>query len=138
MTKLAVDLMKKMLDSLKSLATSLGINKSSMSASRKSKKKSTASTSGSRKSKKRWYVLYGFNKNEESQTGYLSFKEAPSFKYEIVDDADLARYFPAENYDKASDFASPDKWLKFFNKEHELSDWKFHLIAKTRLPSKTK
>ena len=134
MIKLAT--LKKMLDALKLLATSLSTIKSPMPASRKTKKKTTASSCLSRKRKKLWYVLYGFNKNEENQTGYLSFKETPKFKYEVVDDVDLARYFPAENYDKASDFASPDKWLKFFNKERELVDWKFHLIAKTRLPSK--
>ena len=85
------------------------------------------------KEKKRWYVPYGFNKNEESETGYLSFRQKPSFKYEVVDDIKLAKRFPADNYDKLDDFAPPEKWMKFFNQEHELSDWKFHLVATTGL-----
>ena len=90
------------------------------------------------KEKKRWYVLYGFNKNEESKTGYLSFRQKPSFKYEVVDDIKLAKRFPADNYDKLDDFAPPEKWMKFFNQEHELSDWKFHLVATTGLQSEIK
>lgn len=136
---LMVILLKKTFNILRSLAVNLRSKKeisgiTFSAVSRKDKK----TVSEVLKEKKLWYVLYGFNKNEESKTGYLSFRQKPSFKYEVVDDVKLAKYFPAENYDELDDFASPEKWMKFFNREHELSDWKFHLIAKTKLPFEMK
>ena len=87
---------------------------------------------------KRWCVLFGFKRDNHSETGCLAFRTSDEIKanphigiYKIVDDASDAKHFPCENYDNIKGFASPEKWLKFFSEEPELKDWKFHLLKMT-------
>ena len=87
---------------------------------------------------KRWCVLFGFKRDNHSETGCLAFRTQDEIKanpklgiYKIVDDASDAKHFPCENYDGSDGFASPEKWLEFFSKEPELKEWKFHLVKRT-------
>jgi hypothetical protein len=87
---------------------------------------------------KRWCVLFGFKRNNHSETGCLAFRTQDEIKanpklgiYKIVDNAALAKHFPCENYDDVSGFATPEKWLEFFSSEPELKEWKFHLVKRT-------
>lgn len=85
-----------------------------------------------------WCVLFGFKRDNHSETGYLAFrtpdeiKANPSIRiYKIVGGASDAKHFPCENYDSIEGFAPPEKWLEFFSEESELKDWKFHLVKRT-------
>lgn len=87
---------------------------------------------------KRWCVLFGFKRDNHSETGCLAFRTREEIKsnpklgiYKIVDGASDAKHFPCENYDGADGFASPEKWLEFFSEEPELKEWKFHLVKRT-------
>lgn len=87
---------------------------------------------------KRWCVLFGFKRDNHSETGCLAFRTSDEIKanprigiYKIVEDASDAKHFPCENYDNIEGFAPPEKWLEFFSEEPELKDWKFHLVKRT-------
>ena len=88
--------------------------------------------------KRRWCILFGFNRADHSDTGCLAFRDEEEIRlnprlrlYKIVKNASEAKYFPCENYYNLSSFAPPEKWLEFFSREKELKDWKFHLVKKT-------
>lgn len=81
------------------------------------------------------YVMFGFNMNDDSQTGYVGFDMDPNAKKLciVVDDLASARRFPEENTNKNPDFGTPEQWLDFFNHDPSYEDWKFHLVkVKTR------
>lgn len=92
---------------------------------------------------KRWCVLFGFSRDDHSETGCLAFRSEAEIRakpalgiYKIVDDISEAKHFPCENYDNAGGFATPEKWLEFFSEEPELKDWKFHLVKRSKFSSK--
>jgi len=114
-----------------------------MQKTRKKKTKSLLETesgkAGSPTKKIKWCVLYGFNINDKDDVGYLALRSQDDLKqnprlgvYEVVKDEAMARKFPMENYDNLPGFAPPEKWLEFFKEEDELSDWRFHLVTKTK------
>lgn len=90
-----------------------------------------------RSKRRRWCALYGFNINNKDKTGYLGFRDERELRanprlglYKIVKCAEEAAHFPCENYLSNPDFAPPEKWLEFFKKERELSQWRFHLVTR--------
>ena len=106
--------------------------------SKKKKLKQTKTVIQPKLKPKRWCVLFGFKRDNHSETGCLAFRTSDEIKanprvgiYKIVDDASDAKHFPCENYDNTKGFASPEKWLEFFSEESELKDWKFHLVKRT-------
>lgn len=93
--------------------------------------------------KKRWCILFGFKRDNHSETGCLAFRGEEELAsnpklglYKIVDDASEAKHFPCENYEGKAGFASPEKWLEFFSEEPELKEWKFHLVKRTSTNAK--
>lgn len=87
---------------------------------------------------KNWCALLGFKLSDHDEVGCLAFRSLDELKanpkiglYKIVDDISEAKWFPCENYDGLSGFASPEKWLEFFSDEPSLKDWKFHLVKRT-------
>ena len=80
-----------------------------------------------RKSELKWYVLYGFCKDDIDKTGYF---QAPA---SIVEDADEATYFPTQNVDKTKGFGTPKQWLDFVNNDDSVNNgYEFHLVRKIR------
>ena len=83
-----------------------------------------------------WYVLRGFNRSNKNETGFLSINK-PTYSnpnlYEIVDSLENATKFPSKNVFNIKGFGTPQQWFDFFKKEHELANWKFHLM-KTKAP----
>ena len=87
---------------------------------------------------KNWCALLGFKLSDHDEVGCLAFRSLDELRanpkiglYKIVDDISEAKWFPCENYDGLSGFASPEKWLEFFSDEPSLKDWKFHLVRRT-------
>ena len=87
---------------------------------------------------KNWCALLGFKLSDHDEVGCLAFRSLDELRanpkiglYKIVDDISEAKWFPCENYDGLSGFASPEKWLGFFSDEPSLKDWKFHLVRRT-------
>lgn len=83
-------------------------------------------------------ALFGFRLDDHDTVGYLAFRSSKELAlnrgamlYKIVDDISDAKWFPCENYDNLSGFATPEKWLEFFNDEPTLKEWKFHLVKRT-------
>lgn len=76
----------------------------------------------------KWFVLMGFNKNDEDHTGFLSFDIDEKVSYKIVDNVKDALKFPEKNITSKKGFGTPKQWLKFFNSEPMLNEWKFHLM----------
>ena len=78
-----------------------------------------------------WYVLMGFNKENDSETGFLAMNmgrtDYRQKAYKIVHDTRKALKFPSENIYGVNGFGTPKQWLEFFKGEDELSTWKFHL-----------
>ena len=79
------------------------------------------------------YVFRGFNKNDKDDVGFLSLKQYNvkhelSKCYYIVEDIDDASRFPSKNIKNIEGFGTPQQWLKFFEDEPELHQWKFHLL----------
>lgn len=74
-----------------------------------------------------WYVMYGYNKDNQDQVGYLSFSSQAGNTYEIVPDLAQAKRFPSKDK-KNKDFGTPKQWLDFFDNDPELDDWSFHLV----------
>lgn len=68
---------------------------------------------------KRWCALFGFNRDDHSDVGYLAFKSKANAhiakttlgSYMIVEDVSEAKCFPCKNYDNIEGFAAPEKWL---------------------------
>jgi len=82
-------------------------------------------------------ALLGFRLDDHDIVGYLAFRSSKELAldrgtmlYKIVDDISEAKWFPCENYDNLSGFATPEKWLEFFNEEPSLKDWRFHLVKR--------
>ena len=71
----------------------------------------------------------GFNKNNEDETGMLGFDIESKNPYKIVHSIKDAMKFPSKNESNREGFGTPEQWLKFFNSEPLLKDWKFHLIS---------
>lgn len=101
-----------------------------------SKKKNSSQKEHTRR---KWCVLFGYNVDNISNVGYLAFTTAEDLKtlktskvqtYKIVSDVKDAVHFPCENYSGNKDFAKPEKWLEFFEKEYALRKWKFHLVTR--------
>lgn len=78
----------------------------------------------------KWYVLMGYNKDDEDNTGMLSIDAETNNRniYKIVHDVKDAAKFPDKNVDNVSGFGTPEQWLKFFSSEPLLQSWKFHLM----------
>ena len=76
----------------------------------------------------KWFVLMGYNKNNEDNTGFLSFNIDEKVPYKIVDNVNDAMKFPEKNVTSKKGFGTPVQWLKFFNSEPLLNEWKFHLM----------
>ena len=74
-----------------------------------------------------WYVMYGYNKDNQDQVGYLSFSSQAGHTYNIVPDLAQAKRFPSKDK-KNKDFGTPEQWLDFFDNDPELDDWSFHLV----------
>ena len=81
-----------------------------------------------RKTDVSWFVLMGFNKDNEDETGMLAFDNESKKPYKIVNDIKEALKFPSKNVNNVNGFGTPDQWLEFFNREPELENWKFHLM----------
>ena len=87
---------------------------------------------------KHWCALLGFRLDNHDEVGCLALRTADELRanpragvYKIVDDISDAKWFPCENYDNLSGFATPEKWLEFFSDEPALKEWKFHLVKRT-------
>lgn len=70
----------------------------------------------------------GFNKDNPDETGLLGFDPDIKNPYKIVHDIKDAMKFPDKNINSIQGFGTPEQWLKFFNSEPLLENWKFHLI----------
>lgn len=82
-----------------------------------------------RKPKVKWFALMGFNVDNEDETGMLKLDDSSKTLYSITHDVKDALKFPSININNIKGFAKPEKWLKFFNSEPLLVNWKFHLIS---------
>ena len=71
--------------------------------------------------KKKYAYLFGFNRSNIDETGYLAVDGCRT-----TSDRAEARRFDLRKPRGARDWASPDKWLEFFNSE--MPDWKFHIV----------
>jgi hypothetical protein len=72
------------------------------------------------------YVLYGFEKANIGNTGFLAFdKSNPMTIYKIVDDIHDAAVFKSGSNKKSSK-ATPAAWCELINKD--FSSWMFHLV----------
>lgn len=72
------------------------------------------------------YVLYGFEKANIGNTGFLAFdKSNPVTIYKIVDDIHDAAVFKSDGSKKSSK-ATPAAWCELINKD--FSSWMFHLV----------
>lgn len=89
----------------------------------------------SQKNACKWYVIHGFNVDDETQTGFLGMNmtKEPNGPYKIVKTYDEALKFPSMNIYGIKGFGTPKQWLEFFKGEDELSNWKFNLL-KIRAP----
>lgn len=97
-----------------------------------------AAEASAKPTEKNWCALLGFKLSDHDEVGCLAFRSLDELRanpkiglYKIVDDISEAKWFPCENYDGLSGFASPEKWLEFFSSEPSLKDWKFHLVRRT-------
>ena len=77
-----------------------------------------------------WFLLMGFNKDNEDETGFLALDKDPESKkfYAVTKDKKLALKFPSKNVNNVEGFGTPTQWLNFFKNEPELSSWKFHIV----------
>ena len=80
----------------------------------------------------KWFVLRGFNKQDEDKVGFLALDD-DNHKYSIVDSISEALKLPSKNVNNVSSFGTPEQWFDFFKNDDALSDWKFHLM-KIRSP----
>jgi len=70
--------------------------------------------------------MFGYRGAADADTvGFLRISDRG---YEIVEDRDQATRFGYARPKRARGWARPDKWLKFFNTEPELSPWVFHSV----------
>lgn len=100
----------------------------------KTKKNSIAKQSNTKNQKSvfKTYVLFGFNETDFETTGYLKINDVAngiSGIYSTVNNIKLATRFTDKNITNRKGFAPPEKWIDFFKKEDELSNWNFHLVA---------
>ena len=84
-----------------------------------------------------WFMLMGYNKENQDETGFLAIDPASTGKhvYKKTKDRNEALKFPSENVYNVDSFGTPKQWLEFFKGEDELSNWEFHLV-KTKDPRK--
>ena len=81
--------------------------------------------------KVKWFALRCFKKDDKDETGFLAIDKSKLAKqiYKIVESVDDAMKFPSVNVYGTKGFGTPKQWLEFFKGEHDLSSWKFHLVA---------
>ena len=96
----------------------------------------TKDTTKNIKKQTKMFALMGYNKNNEDETGLLAFDNSLKNPYKIVDDIQDAMLFPEKNIDDKPGFGTPKQWLKFFNSEPLLENWKFHLISVKKTKNK--
>lgn len=70
------------------------------------------------------YVMFGFNKDDIDDTGYLGKSIKEGGKMSIVQDIHDAKLFPDVPPGKSG---SPKQWLDFWNLD-ESNNFKFHLV----------
>lgn len=77
-----------------------------------------------------WFVLRGFNVDNNDETGFLALDKSENAKntYKIVDSQKDAMKFPSMNIYNKEGFGTPKQWLEFFKGEYELENWKFRLM----------
>ena len=82
-----------------------------------------------------WFMLMGYNKENQDETGFLAMDKASTGKsiYIKTKDRNETLKFPSENVYHVDSFGTPKQWLEFFKGEDELSNWEFHLV-KTKDP----
>lgn len=69
------------------------------------------------------YVLFGFNKHDEDDTGYFSIN------LDITSELCMAKRFPSKKRRGQKGFGTPKQWLDFINNDSELNKgFKFHLV----------
>ena len=99
-----------------------------MKKSRKHSKTAPDKKTQAEKTAVKWFALMGYNKDNEDETGMLGIDLEAKKPYKIVHDMNEALKFPSENVNNVKGFGTPDQWLKFFNSEPDLDNWKFHLV----------
>ena len=94
-------------------------------------KKATKKTQEQQATKVKWFALRCFKKDDKDETGFLAIDKSKLAKqiYKIVESVDDAMKFPSDNVYGTKGFGTPKQWLEFFKGEHDLSSWKFHLVA---------
>jgi len=73
------------------------------------------------------YVMYGFNKDDTEDVGYLGKNLKEDGKVSIVQDIHEAKLFPEVQDGKSG---SPEQWLDFWNSDED-NHFKFHLVKTT-------
>ena len=68
---------------------------------------------------RRYYVLFGFEKENDSNTGFLKIGQPGESLYSAVGDVSAATRFPEDGIARA--------W-EFLSSEPGLSKWKFHPV----------
>ena len=85
-----------------------------------------------KKNSKKYYVMFGFEEADPTNTVYLKIdeneKNGSLGVYRIVNSASEATIFPAKNYKRKNGFGTPEQWADFFAEEAELQDWNFHPV----------
>lgn len=71
------------------------------------------------------YVMFGFNRDDIDDTGYLGKK--CDMKSLVVQDIHDALLFPDKNVTGSKGFGTPEQWLEFWN-TNEDNPYKFHLV----------
>ena len=75
------------------------------------------------KKRKKYAYLFGFDRSDIDQTGYLAVKDG---KCLVVKDRASARRFELKKPRGDGKWVPPGKWRDFFNAE--MPGWKFHLV----------
>ena len=75
----------------------------------------------------KWYVLFGFNKNDIDSVG---FYKSPD---QVVEDSEDATWFPSENILSVQGYGTPAAWRDMINDDESLnSGYEFHLVKLNR------
>ena len=78
------------------------------------------------------YVMFGFNRNDIDEAGYLGrpVHEESGITFPIVQDVKDALVFPRSNENHVKGFGTPEQWLDFWNSDED-NVFKFHLVKVT-------
>ena len=97
---------------------------------RKTTQKTSQTNLDSSLDKVKWYVLRGFNVDDNDNVGFLGIDKSGTTRdiYKIVEDLEDAMKFPSKNVYSTKGFGTPQQWLEFFKTEPALCNWKFHLV----------